>query len=385
MEQTETAVRTLYIISKGIGKLPEETMLRMEETDRIPRASLLEKALRAELLDERYLEEKVPASRRWIYRFVSVTFAQILEALLVQHRYDVVFSQSEKVGLPLALLKKIMRLKTPHVVIISRITSPDPSRGRKKKWFVRQTGGVIGRFLIWSSVQRRIAVRELGVPEQKIVLLKRGTDQKFWRPSSVPVPSDMICSVGMEARDYPTLVEALRPLDIPCHIAVGDTRGEIFSTVKRLYDISDLPAHITVGRKQQAELRKLYWRSRFVVISLLPTDSDNGLTAILEAMASGKAVICSRVEGQVDVIEDGVTGMYVPQGDPEALRKAVLQLWNDPERAAAMGRAARCHIEEHHTLERFVERIRQEVQEVVRQYRMEESSLKEGVTNQIMQ
>lgn len=360
-------------------------MLRMEETDRIPRASLLEKALRAELLDERYLEEKVPASRRWIYRFVSVTFAQILEALLVQHRYDVVFSQSEKVGLPLALLKKIMRLKTPHVVIISRITSPDPSRGRKKKWFVRQTGGVIGRFLIWSSVQRRIAVRELGVPEQKIVLLKRGTDQKFWRPSSVSVPSDMICSVGMEARDYPTLVEALRPLDIPCHIAVGDTRGEIFSTVKRLYDISDLPAHITVGRKQQAELRKLYWRSRFVVISLLPTDSDNGLTAILEAMASGKAVICSRVEGQVDVIEDGVTGMYVPQGDPEALRKAVLQLWNDPERAAAMGRAARRHIEEHHTLERFVERIRQEVQEVVREYRMEESSLKEGVTNQIMQ
>jgi glycosyltransferase involved in cell wall biosynthesis len=75
-------------------------------------------------------------------------------------------------------------------------------------------------------------------------------------------------------------------------------------------------------------------------------------------MAMGKPVICSRTRGQVDVVEEGVTGMYVPVGDAAALRKAMLALWNDPQRAREMGRAARAHVEKHHTLENFTTTVR---------------------------
>jgi len=112
-------------------------------------------------------------------------------------------------------------------------------------------------------------------------------------------------------------------------------------------------AHITQGRLSLTELRDLYARSRFVVVPLLPSDTDNGVTVILEAMAMGKPVICSRTRGQVDVIQEGVTGLYVPVGDAVALRKAILTLWNDPQRAQEMGRNARAHIERYHTLEMF--------------------------------
>jgi glycosyltransferase involved in cell wall biosynthesis len=101
------------------------------------------------------------------------------------------------------------------------------------------------------------------------------------------------------------------------------------------------------------ELRDLYARSRFVVVPLLPSDTDNGVTVILEAMAMGKPVICSRTRGQVDVIREGVTGLYVPIGDAAALRAAILALWNDPLRARQMGRDARAYVEQHHTLEKF--------------------------------
>ena len=47
----------------------------------------------------------------------------------------------------------------------------------------------------------------------------------------------------------------------------------------------------------------------------------------------GKPVICSRTRGQVDVIEEGVTGLFVPVGDEKALRAAMLELWHDPARA----------------------------------------------------
>ena len=93
------------------------------------------------------------------------------------------------------------------------------------------------------------------------------------------------------------------------------------------------------------DLRELYRRhSLFVVVPLLESDTDNGVTVILQAMAMGKTVICSRTEGQVDVIQDGVTGLYVRQGDPDALRAAMVALWNDPARARAMGARARKYI-----------------------------------------
>ena len=67
----------------------------------------------------------------------------------------------------------------------------------------------------------------------------------------------------------------------------------------------------------------------------------------------GRPVICSRTKGQVDVIEDGVTGIYVPVGDPAALRQAMLDLWRDPARAKAMGERARAYVEKNHTLDKF--------------------------------
>jgi glycosyltransferase involved in cell wall biosynthesis len=60
----------------------------------------------------------------------------------------------------------------------------------------------------------------------------------------------------------------------------------------------------------------------------------------------------------VDVVKDGVTGIYVPVGDARAMRAAMLELWNDPERAAEMGRAARAYVEKHHTLEKFCHSVR---------------------------
>ncbi len=356
-------MKTLYIIAKGMGKLPKQKMVQLEKNGEMPRFTYLEKKLKADLLDERLLREEPSAMMRTLFRYIPVPVAQIIKALRIHRQYDLILSQSEKVAFPLALIMKIFRVKTPHVIIISRITSIDSYKSKLKQWYLKQVKNSVSRFLIWSSNQRKIAIEQLGVDPAKIVLIKRGTDQKFWVP--IERETDMICSVGMEARDYPTLVEALKPLSIPCHIAAGEARGEIFETVKKLYNISEMPEHITIGQKNYTELRELYARSRFVVVSLLPTDSDNGLTTILESMAMAKPVICTRAEGQVDIIEDGVTGLMVPQGDPIALGNAISELWNNPERCKQMGMAGRRFIETHHSLEQFSEAIIREAKTVV--------------------
>jgi len=78
-------------------------------------------------------------------------------------------------------------------------------------------------------------------------------------------------------------------------------------------------------------------------------------------MAMGKPVICSKTEGQVGIIEDGVTGIFVPQGDKDALRKAITKLWDDPEKCREMGIKGRKFIEENHSMEQFVDAIHNEM------------------------
>ena len=342
-----------------MNKQSDQVIHQLEIENKIPRVSLLDNAISAELLDERYLAEKTPYFRRLFYRYVPVSTAQLIETLLIYKRYDVILTHTEKVSFPLALILKWFRSTKPHIVIISRITSVDQKRSKQKLWLFKKTRKSVTRFLIWSSVQRKIAIEQFGVPAEKIKLLKRGIDQLFWRP--LGVETDMISSVGMEARDYPTLVEALRPLNIPCHIAAGASRGDIFKTIEKLHEIKNLPENLTVGPKNPFDLRAIYARSRFVVISLLPTDSDNGLTTILESMAMGKMVICTKAEGQIDIIQDGVTGIYVPQGDIVAMRETILAMWNDPKRCEEMGKAAREFIVKNHNIEQFVAAIKHEV------------------------
>jgi glycosyltransferase involved in cell wall biosynthesis len=123
--------------------------------------------------------------------------------------------------------------------------------------------------------------------------------------------------------------------------------------VLRADALSPSSDRVTIGQITMTELRDLYARSRFVVVPIRPSDTDNGVSVIVQAMAMGKPVICSRTRGQVDVIQDGITGIFVPPEDPIALREAILGLWNDPARAQAMGRRARAYVEEHHSLDAF--------------------------------
>jgi len=62
---------------------------------------------------------------------------------------------------------------------------------------------------------------------------------------------------------------------------------------------------------------------------------------VLEAMAMGKPVIATNVEGVADLIEDGRTGWIAEPESPASLSNTLLRFLNDQNRWAAMGAAAR--------------------------------------------
>jgi starch synthase len=74
---------------------------------------------------------------------------------------------------------------------------------------------------------------------------------------------------------------------------------------------------------------------------VLPSRTEGMPVALMEAMASGKAVVATRVGGVPELLEEGRSGVIVAPEDPPALAGALSELLADPARRRALGSAAR--------------------------------------------
>jgi glycosyltransferase involved in cell wall biosynthesis len=83
-------------------------------------------------------------------------------------------------------------------------------------------------------------------------------------------------------------------------------------------------------------------------LCVLSTHYEGMPLALLEGMAAGCAVVGSAVPGVREVIEDGVDGLLVPDGDAEALAAALERLLRNPDDAARMAANARAVALERH-------------------------------------
>lgn len=76
-------------------------------------------------------------------------------------------------------------------------------------------------------------------------------------------------------------------------------------------------------------------------VFVLPTRNEALGVSLLEAMATGRAVVATRVGGVPEAVHDGETGLIVPPDDPAALAAAIAELIADPLRRERLGAAGR--------------------------------------------
>ena len=99
--------------------------------------------------------------------------------------------------------------------------------------------------------------------------------------------------------------------------------------------------------------------------TVLPSLGGEGVpNVMLEAAASGRACIATRIPGSVDTIDDGVTGyIYTPGSTEELILRVESFLALSPDERAAMGRAGRAKMEKEFDREIVIDKYIREVEQ----------------------
>ena len=87
---------------------------------------------------------------------------------------------------------------------------------------------------------------------------------------------------------------------------------------------------------------------------VLPSRAEGVSNTILEAMASGLPIVATAVGGNVELLEEGVTGRLVPSDDIEVMARAILEDFGDRHAARERGRRARAMAERRFSLDAMV-------------------------------
>lgn len=284
----------------------------------------------------------IPRSRDWGLSRSRARVLLILDAITLARQVDdadavVLATLGAEAGLFARLIRR--RAKKARVVVFDflapRRELPSP--------LATSIFSSVDRFLVIRTGDRVMLRRRFGVPEERSAFLR-------WpvRPELLPVhvsDGDYVYAAGWAHRDWPTLVRALAQTGLSAVLAPGRPLEVPEEARHRVTVLADMPT--------PDEGRRLTAGARIVAVVMSDTDLPSGPLVLLDALAAGKAVVATDVNGTRDYVEHGHTALVVPPGDVTRLANALEQLASDAGLRARLGDAARVDTLERSVLDRF--------------------------------
>ena len=223
----------------------------------------------------------------------------------------------------------------------------------------------VRRVVCVSHASARNAVA-LGVPQSRVTVVHSGlapVDPIDAPAEQATLRLGIVGQIG-PWKGHDDLLDALALL-------VGDNA----SVALRIFGSGD-PAYIASLKRRAAELgvlERLEWCGylsnqadifRNIDVCVVPSRLEEafGMSA-LEANGFGRPVICSARGGLPEIVEDGVTGFIVAANRPDQLAQAIATFVRHPDLVKTMGAAARRRAESRFSLDRFVERFTQVIEQ----------------------
>jgi glycosyltransferase involved in cell wall biosynthesis len=200
----------------------------------------------------------------------------------------------------------------------------------RQRWLRRFGGRLLSRvdaFICIRSADITILQTQFGVPRHNCQFLPFPVTVD---PAPSTADEGYIYSAGWAHRDWPTLIDALGRLPYRAILSAGRVglRPGLSSRIEVLEQCSP------------EQGRSLMRNARLVALAFEDTHLPSGPLILLDAMAMGKPVVASDVNGTRDYVDDGRTGILVPPSEPQALSDAIERVMTDPSLRHGLGSAA---------------------------------------------
>lgn len=203
-----------------------------------------------------------------------------------------------------------------------------------------------GRTVVQNRADLDLLVGRRIVAADRAVLVRgSGVDLDQFRPLPEPdgEPTVLLCARMLWSKGVGDLVAAariLRARGVSLRLVLAGPADEAHHDGVAVAQLERWQAEgIAVWLGMRDDMPALYAAAHVVA---LPTTYGEGLPSVLvEAAASGRAIVASDAPGCREVVDHERNGLLVPAGDVPALADAVQRLLADRARRAAMGRCGR--------------------------------------------
>lgn len=232
------------------------------------------------------------------------------------------------------------RLDVPVLATAHRADVLDvPARGGAQRAQVEQTVATVDQVVAVSRAMKA-ACDSLATPRRPVAVVPNGADTRVFFPRDrrqarerlgLPQDERIITFVGVltPRKGIDTLIESMgilaRSGDAPLLSIAGI--GELRDALEaRARELGILDRIRFAGKVAHDEVP--WWMAAGDVFCL-PSLSEGLPTVVCEAMACGRAVVATAVDGTPEIVDDGATGLLVAPRDAPSLATALARLLGD--------------------------------------------------------
>ena len=304
-----------------------------------------------------------------------------LSSLIRKERVDIVHSQGARADFFARIAAKLAG--APNVV--STVPMPvegfdvNPIKKLIYMAFNRFSECFVDRFIVVSDALEKMMIEKNGIETKRVVKIYNGietdeycmSDEEIaYRRSSFREKSDLgenVPVIGVIGRlvwqkgfkyFIETIPDVLKEFKEARFLLVGE--GELEDELKVKSKKLKLEDKI-IFTGFMSDIKNVL---ASIDILVIPSLREGLPVVLLEAMAMMKSIVATNIEGIMEILENGVSGLLVPPRDTEALAEAVIDLLKHQDKANQMGIAARRVVEERFGVETMVQKVKKVYEEL---------------------
>ena len=233
-------------------------------------------------------------------------------------------------------------------------------------WVDRQVGRLVDKYIAVSHAAARHLIDTKGVPASKVRVIHNGRDLDRFGATDARRRSATRAALGLG--DEPAILVPARLDEQKGHRYLLDALAILAPRWPNLITLLAGDGTLEQSLRAQCAALGLGDRVRFLGyrrdvpelleaadLVVLPSLYEGLSLVTIEALAAGRPMVATEVDGTPEVVIHEKTGLLAPPANPQALASAIERMLSDPAMAARLGSEGRKFVNENFTLKRQIE------------------------------